>query len=288
MDYPRIARRTFLGAAAVASLAPVTSFLHAEDKKKADEFGGFILGVQSYSFRNFKLEPALKKIQDLGLHYVEFYNGHVPVSSTPEQIRAVLKLCKDYDITPVAYGVEPFSKNHDENKKRFELGKALGIKTLSADPTPDSFDDLDKLVEEYKISIGIHPHGPQGRALHRWYSAEKILEAVKDHHPLIGTCIDTAHIIRVAQIGPKLDPVQQIRLMGDRNFGLHLKDHDNAKKTDVIFGKGALDVPGVLQALRDLHFKGYISIEYEAHPEEPSSDMRACVEVFKESVKKLA
>ena len=121
MDYPRIARRTFLGAAAVASLAPVKSFLHAEDKKKADEFGGFILGVQSYSFRNFKLEPALKKIQDLGLHYVEFYNGHVPVNSTPEQIRAVLKLCKDYDITPVAYGVEPFSKNHDENKKRFEL-----------------------------------------------------------------------------------------------------------------------------------------------------------------------
>ena len=87
MDYPRIARRTFLGAAAVASLAPVKSFLHAEDKKKADEFGGFILGVQSYSFRNFKLEPALKKIQDLGLHYVEFYNGHVPVSSTPEQIK---------------------------------------------------------------------------------------------------------------------------------------------------------------------------------------------------------
>src|SRR5438105_14043539 len=107
MDHPRIARRTFLGAAAAAtaSLTTVRSFVHAEDNKKADEFGGFILGVQSYSFRNFKLEPALKKIQDLGLHYVEFYNGHVPVNSTSEQIKAILKLCKDYDITPVAYRV---------------------------------------------------------------------------------------------------------------------------------------------------------------------------------------
>ena len=29
-------------------------------------------------------------------------------------------------------------------------------------------------------------------------------------------------------------------------------------------------------------------IEYEAHEENPSPDMKACVEVFKESVKKLA
>ena len=60
-----------------------------------------------------------------------------------------MKLCKDYDITPVAYGVEPFSKNHDENKKRFDLGKALGIKTLTADPTPRPHDvDLTELERD--------------------------------------------------------------------------------------------------------------------------------------------
>jgi sugar phosphate isomerase/epimerase len=76
--------------------------------------------------------------------------------------------------------------------------------------------------------------------------------------------------------------------MGPRNFGLHLKDHDNAKKTDVVIGRGALDVPGVLKALRDVKFKGLISIEYEAHADNPSPDVRQCVAVFKESVKKLA
>ncbi len=69
---------------------------------------------------------------------------------------------------------------------------------------------------------------------------------------------------------------------------MHLKDHDNKKKTDVIFGKGVLDVPGVLKALREVKFKGSISIEYEANADDPSPDMKACVEIFKESVKKLA
>ena len=162
---------------------------------------------------------------------------------------------------------------------------------MSANPTPDSFDSLDKLCDEYKIAIAIHPHGPTGGGkLHRWYSAEVIMAAVKDHHELIGACLDTGHLIRCAQepFNKKLDPAEQIRIMGARNFGIHLKDHDNKADTDVVYGKGVLDVPAVLKALRDVKFKGHISIEYEAHPEDPSPDMKACLEVFKESVKTLS
>ena len=53
---------------------------------------------------------------------------------------------------------------------------------------------------------------------------------MKDHHKLIGTCLDTGHLIRAAQLGEKLDPAQQVKVMGDRNFGMHLKDHDNKRK----------------------------------------------------------
>ena len=280
-------RRRFLqaGAAvttAACSLAPMLEA--AEDKN--DEFGGFILGIQSYTFRQFDLEPALKRTKELGLHHIEFFQKHAPLASTPEQIKALLKLCKEYDITPVAFGVQGFSKNHDANKKVFEFGKALGLKSLSADPSQDSFDSLDKLCAEYKIPIAIHPHGPGAK----WTSAEQILKAVKDHHPLIGTCLDTGHLIRMAQIGVKLDVPQEVRTMGARNFGMHLKDHDNKRKTDVVFGKdgGVLNVTEVLKALREVKFKGTLSIEYEASPNDPSKDVKACIEVFKESVKKLA
>src|SRR5262249_13333007 len=252
-----------------------------------DAFGGFKLGAQSYTFREFDLEPALKRMKDLGLRYAEFYQKHAPAGSSPKQIDALLKLCKEYDVTPLAWGVQHFSKNTDANRKLFEFGKSLGIKMFSADPDPDSFDSLDKLCEEYKIAIGIHPHGPQGKKEHRWYSAQVILKAVKDHNPLIGSCLDTGHLIRAAQLGDKLDPAEQIRLMGARNFGIHLKDHDNKRHTDVVFGQGVLDVPGVLKTLREVKFQGLISIEYEAHPKDPSADVQACVQVVKESVKKL-
>ncbi len=282
-----LTRRRFLQAGAAAlTAAALPANLFAADAK--DPFGGFILGVQSYTYRNFDLESALKRIQGLGLKHAEFYQKHIPVESTPEQLQVLLKLCKEYGITPIAWGVQRFVKDTAANKKYFDLAKALGLRSISADPEPDSFDSLDKLVEEYKIPIAIHPHGPVGKdKLHRWYCADVILAAVKDHSPLIGTCLDTGHLIRSAQLGKNLDPAEEVRKMGARNFGMHLKDHDNKMGRDVVFGKGALDVASVLKALREVKFKGTLSIEYEANPQEPTEDVQACVAVFKEAVAKL-
>jgi len=278
-----LTRRQFLASSAVLA---AWARLSAAD---ADPFGGFILGVQSYTFRNFDLEQALKRTQDLGLNYAEFYRKHIPTDSSPENLRGILALCAEYKVKPVSFGVEKFTKDHDKNKKLFDFAQAIGIKFVSADPDPDSFDSLDKLCEETKIAIAIHPHGPSGKGLHRWYSPTKILEAVKNHNPLIGTCLDTGHLIRTAQLGEKLDPAEQIKIMGARNFGLHLKDHDNKRRTDVPFGSpdGVLDVAGVLKALREVNFKGYLAIEYEANPADPSPDMKKCVAYVKDAVKKL-
>lgn len=286
-----LSRRSFLqasGAAAAGLLLPQTTFAAAED---GDLGAGISLGVQSYTFRNFDLEPALKRIKELGIKNAEFYSKHIPPDSSADKLKAILALCKEYEVTPVGFGVSGFSKNHDANKKLFEFGKACGLKYLSASPSPDAFDSLDKLVDEYKIAIAIHPHGPSGgKGRDRWWSAEVILEAVKDHHKLIGTCLDTGHLIRMAQLGEKIDPAQQVKLMGDRNFGMHLKDHDNKRKEDVVFGspEGVLDIAAVLKALREVKFKGAICIEYEAHPNDPSPDMKKCTAYTRETAKKLS
>jgi len=290
-SYTDFDRRRFLqlGTASVLGLAVGSRTAFA--KVKDDPYGGFTLGAQSYTFRHFNLEETLKRLKDLGLHYVEFYQKHCPAGSTPEQLAAILKLCKEYEVTPLAWGVQNFSKDTDKNRKYFELGKTLGLKMLSADPDPDSFDSLDKLCDEYKISIGIHPHGPVGPKedrLHRWYSAEVIMAAVKDHNPLIGSCLDTGHLIHAAQLGKKLDPAEEVRKMGARNFGIHLKDWNNETKKEVIDGQGSLNIPELLKALREVKFAGLISIEYEANEEEPTADVRADLQAVKDAVKKLA
>lgn len=280
-------RRNFVKSS-LSILAGAGALAHLSQSAEAATSDEIVLGVQSYTYRNFDLEPTLKRLQELGVKNAEFYSKHIPPTSNSAQLQAILKLCKEYQVTPVAFGVQRFSKDHDANKKFFEFGKALGLKSFSADPDPDSFDSLDKLCEEFKIAVAIHPHGPAGKdKLHRWYSAEIIMAAVKDHHPLIGSCLDTGHLIRSAQLGKNLDPAQQIRVMGKRNFGMHLKDHDNQRKTDVVFGKGVLNVNSVLKALKEVGFKGMVSIEYEANPNDPSPDLKACVEIFNKEVKSI-
>ncbi len=279
-----LTRRGFFGATAVAATG-----LLGHTATAADDFAGFAVGIQSYTFRNFDLEQMLKRTKDLGLTTAEFYSKHIPTDSSPAKLKAILKLCSEYGVKPLGFGVSPFTKNHEANRKLFEFGKSIGLKYLSADPTPDSFDSLDKLCEEYKIAIAIHPHGPSGKGRHRWWCADVILKAVKDHHKLIGTCLDTGHLIRMDQLGEKLDPAEEVKKMGARNFAMHLKDHDNRKREDVPFGssEGRLDVSAVLKALKSVKFTGQIAIEYEAHPNDPSPDMKKCVAFVRKTAAKL-
>ncbi len=286
-----LSRRQFL-AASTAGAACFSGRLGSQLACAADapaSYGWLNVGAESYSFREFNLERALKQYQTLGLKYAEWYSKHVPLKSTPAQLDVIKAQCEEYGVQPIAYGVQSFKKGSPDNRKNFELGKRLGVKYISASPAPDSFDDLDKLCEEYKIKIAIHPHGPSGKRgpLDHWYSAEIILPAIKDHSPLIGSCIDTGHILRCWLVGKKLDPVEQIRMMGKRNFGLHLKDFDPKKEEEVIVGQGALDVPGVVKALKDVGFQGYVNLEYELNPKDPTADMAQGLKALAAAVKQV-
>jgi sugar phosphate isomerase/epimerase len=281
-----ISRRSFLAASAASAVGLLAT------RSVAAEPIGFNIGVQSYTFRDFALEPALKRMQELGFKNAEFFSSHIPPNSPPEKIKSILGLCMEYGVTPVGFGVSGFGKNHDANKKLFELGAALGLKYLSADPdpSPECFNSLDKLCDEYKIAIAIHPHGPVGgKNLHRWYSAEIIMKAVKDHNKLIGSCLDVGHLIRVAQVSDKLDPIEQVKIMGDRNFALHLKDFDNKRKAEVVLGdpNGNLDLLALFKTLRDINFKGTANIEYENNASNSSPDVKKGLAFVNETLAKL-
>src|SRR5687767_10112268 len=114
----RLTRRQFLRfTAASAAVASVPGLAAAGDAK-GDPFGGFTVGVQSYSFRHFKqLDRVLQLTRDLGLRHIEFYREHVPLNSTEAQIKAVRNLCREHNVTPIAFGVERFTKDHDANRR---------------------------------------------------------------------------------------------------------------------------------------------------------------------------
>jgi hypothetical protein len=128
--------------------------------EKADDFGGFPIGVQSYSLRNFDTREVVRHIHGLGLHYAEFYSKHLPLDADEALMQETLRLLAEADIRLVAHGVNSFSQDHQANRKIFEFAKRAGIRNLTADPQPDSFDSLDRLCEEFDIRICIHNHGP--------------------------------------------------------------------------------------------------------------------------------
>ena len=190
-------RRGFLkaGAAAVtASLARPTWSAASEE----DAYGGFLMGLQTYTFRNFTADQAFEFAKELNLKTVEMFQAHFPSTSTFAEITERRTKAKQNGLAILAHGVNPFTKDHAANIRWFEFAKQAGIRNLTADPTEDSFDSLDKLVEQFDIRIAIHNHGPGAR----YDKVADVLNAVKGRHPNIGACADLGHYIRSGE-----DPV---------------------------------------------------------------------------------
>jgi sugar phosphate isomerase/epimerase len=241
------------------------------------------MGIQSYTLRSFPVDKALDMIQQLDLHAVEFFDKHFPVKSSPEEIESMKQKCASHDIKIMGHGVNGFSKNHEANRKYFEFAKAAGIRNLSADPTPDAFESLDKLCEEFDVRIAIHNHGPGAR----YNKVEDVLKAIQGHHKNIGACADLGHYIRSGE-----DPVEVIHKLEGRLYGVHLKDfaEQKAKTQGVILGKGHLDVVGVFKALRKVNFPadGCLSLEYEEKANDPMEDVKECLAVAAAAAKQSA
>jgi sugar phosphate isomerase/epimerase len=273
-------RRSFLaGTAAATGCAGLSAFGRTAFAAAADNLN---LGVQLYSLRGYKVDEALKHARDLGFKFVEFYPGMYPVDSSDDAIAAMKKKLVELGLTASAHGVNGFTQDAAANRKVFEFAKKAGIRTLSADPTPESLDNLDDLVKEFDVRVAIHNHGPT----HRYNKAIDVLRAIEKRDPRIGACADLGHFVRSGE-----RPVEVIRLLKGRLYGIHLKDfaemQDRTK--GVILGKGHVDVPAVMEALVAAKFPadGALSIEYEENEQNPLDDIRQCAEVARAAIKKV-
>jgi sugar phosphate isomerase/epimerase len=278
-----LSRRDFLAASAAAGAgAPAWASLAAR-AAEADPFGGWPIGIQSYTFRKFNVRDVIRHAEGMGIHFMEFYNEHYPLASTPSQIAEMKDVLARAKITANAHGVNAFSKDHAANERIFKFAQQAGIKNITADPAPDSFASLESLCAQYDIRIAIHNHGPG----HRYDKLEHVAKAVEGRHKHIGACVDTGHVLRSNE-----DPIRWIEELGPRVFALHIKDC--AEKQDrthnVVIGRGHLDVVGLFQALKKIMFPkdGSLSLEYESNPDNPLDDVKECFAVAKEAIHKAA
>ena len=267
---PTLTRRTLLNACGLAACGS----LLRQTPATAAAARPFELGIQLYSLRGAPVAEALKHAKELGFEAVEFYPGMFPIAASAEQIADIKKQVADLGLRISAHGVNGFGKDAAANRKVFEFAKAAGIGILGCDPTPEAFASLDELVREFDIRVAIHNHGPK----HRYNKVVDVLRAIEGHDERIGACADLGHFIRSGE-----NPVEVIRLLKGRLYGIHLKDFAEMqdKTKGVILGKGHLDVPAVFAALEQVQFPadGALSLEYEENPKNPLAEIRECLEV---------
>jgi sugar phosphate isomerase/epimerase len=297
-----ISRRGFLSSAACAagglllSGRPVCA--------EPDPYGGFKVGLQSYTLRAFDAKTALEHTKMLGIKYWESFPKHVPLTTLPAAVGDSKKLLAGSDVTLLSYGVVKFTNDETKAREIFDFAKAMGIVSLSADPEPDraTFDLLDKLVGEYDVAVAIHNHGPG----HRYSKADDVLKWLTNRHAKIGACVDTGHYLRSDE-----DPVEVIQKFGPKVHGVHLKDVRTVKspqeqdkiaptltknrqgmlkkesKLFTVLGEGELDIVGVLKALKKLNYQNCVALEYEESEQNPLADVELCLNAVRQAVKKV-
>ena len=258
--------------------------LSVQAQTKAEK-NGWRLGMQSYTFHKFTLVEALDKTQQIGLKYIEVYPGHKLGGKWGDQVfgaqldKKTQTEIKSYatskGIKIVAMGVVVTEKS-GEWEPIFRFAKDMEMEYISCEPAIADWDLVEKLVKQYGIKISVHNH-PQPST---YWKPENLLKEISNRSKLIGSSADVGHWRREG-----LNQIECLKKLDGRIISLHFKDiapkvEGEKEQHDVIWGKGILDVKGMLQELKRQNFKGVFAIEYEFNWDNSVPDIKECVNYF--------
>ena len=227
----------------------------------------FKLGIASYSLRKFPRAEAIQMIKRLGLRYVNIKSYHLPLDSTPDQIRDARKEFEDAGLVIVGGGNIEFRKDDEGDiRHKFEYAKLAGMPLIVCAPTKVTLPKLEKFVQEYDIKIAVHNHGPKDN----FPAPQDALKILKDMDPRCGVCVDVGH---TAEAG--VDILDAIKASGSRLLDMHIKDMRVLGDVNTLcdVGDGVLPIPGIFSELHKMRYTACVNLEYEINENDPFPGM---------------
>ncbi|WP_413777214.1 sugar phosphate isomerase/epimerase family protein [Anaerorudis cellulosivorans] len=228
----------------------------------ADTFEKFKVGMAGYTFAKFDIDKTLETMEKCDVHYLCIKDFHLPLNSTDEQIAAFHAKLKAKGVT--GYGVGPiYMRSKEEIDKAFEYAKRVGVKLIVGVPNYELLPYVDQKVKEYDFKYAIHLHGPD---MPLYPDADDVWNHVKDLDPRIGMCLDIGHDTRNGK-----DPIADLKKYRSRVFDIHIKDVTAPTKQgySVEIGRGIIDFPAFVRALREVGYTGKCSLEHERNMDNP-------------------
>jgi inosose dehydratase len=238
----------------------------------------FSLGMAGYTFKEFTVEKAIEMMNRIGITYLSVKDFHMPMNSTQDQINEVISKFKAAGISVYTVGVV-YMKTEAAVDQAFEYAKMAGVKMIVGAPEYALLPYVEKKIKQYDIRLAIHNHGPDNPL---YPNATDIWNHIKDMDARVGICIDIGHTKRDGQ-----DPATDIIKYGTRIFDIHIKDVDGATKDGktVEIGRGIIDIPSVIAALRKIKFTGKCSLEFEKDMKDPLPGICESIGYFKGAMK---
>lgn len=256
-------RKSFLkllGLGTAAATVPV-SLSQATPTQPTDDHK-LNLGLASYTLRSLSLEDTIAVAKRLKLHDIALKSMHLPLDSTPQQLKQAAQQIKDAGLNLYGAGVI-YMKSPEEVDQAFSYAQTAGMDVIIGVPNPELLPRVEEKVKDTNIKLAIHNHGPGDKV---YPSPDTIFEKIKDFDQRIGFCIDIGHTFRIGQ-----DPAAKARQYADRLYDVHLKDVDKrgAEGKPLEIGHGIMDIPAFMKALQDIDYNGIVGIEYEKDGKDP-------------------
>ena len=279
--------KSFLITTLGVALASFLGTAQAEPIPDQYKQGGFAIGLQAYTFKEYSVFEAIEKTAQAGGKVIEFYPGQRLTPDEPKKdpkvvlshnasdavIAKVQAKLKEHGIKAVNYGVVG-GKDEAEWRKIFEFGKKLGLYGITTEDVL-KLDIIEPLVKEFDIKLGIHDHPRQpNKPDYKVWDPHYIVAMTKDRDARIGACADTGHWQTSG-----LNPVYCLRVLKGRIISSHMKDKvAYGPSTDTPYGTGVGEIKACLDELKKQGFEGNISIEYESKWTESVPDVTKCID----------
>jgi len=249
------------------------------------------LSIQSWTFHKYTLLESIEKAKELGVKNLEVYpgqkvgegySGAFSYNLTEAERKILAGYLLHQNVKVMALGVvDKYYYTNDNLEQFFIFCRDMSIPFITAEPEWEDLDEFNRLAEKYNIKVALHCH-PKPSS-HYWHP-DSTLKAMQGRKH-IGAWPDIGHWARNG-----VNITDAMKKLEGKIWGLHFKDvkeFDNVKTEDTLFGKGVCDLPAVLKELKRQKFKGVISMEYEANENNNMGDMRMNKEFYEREIEKL-